>query len=114
MITPTLEKGNILPGVTRASCIDMLRSKGYRVSERPLALEEVRVAAEEGRLNEAFGSGTAAVVSPIGELNIDGKTLVINHNEIGPIARMLYDELTGIQWGRIPDPFHWVEPVCKG
>ena len=112
VLTPTLENGNILPGVTRASCIEMLRSKGYRVTERKVSIEEVVKAAHLGKLDEAFGSGTAAVVSPIGELNVGGEKLIINKGEIGPISQMLYDNLTGIQWGKIPDTFGWIEPVC--
>ena len=112
VITPTLEKGNILPGVTRASCIDMLRAKGYSVSERKISIDEVVEAARTDKLDEAFGSGTAAVISPIGELNVNGEKIIINRNEIGPISQMLYDNLTGIQWGRVPDTFHWIEPVC--
>ena len=112
VITPALDKGNILPGVTRDSCIQWLKKNGYKVTERPLSIDEVLAAAKEGRLNEAFGSGTAAVISPIGEL-FDGKDhTVINGGEIGPIAQALYDNLTGIQWGRVADDFGWVEPVC--
>ena len=112
MITPALDKGNILPGVTRDSCIQWLKKNGYTVTERPLSIDEVLTAAKEGRLNEAFGSGTAAVISPIGEL-FDGKEhTVINNGEIGPIAQALYDNLTGIQWGRVADEFGWIEPIC--
>ena len=112
VLTPTLENGNILPGVTRASCIEMLKSKGYKVSERKVSIDEIVKAAHEGKLEEAFGSGTAAVVSPIGELNVGGEKLIINDGKIGPISQMLYDNLTGIQWGKIPDTFGWIEPVC--
>ena len=111
VITPSLEEGNILPGVTRASCIDLLRSWGYKVSERRISIDELMAAADNGHLDEAFGTGTAAVISPIGELNNDGHIHVINHGEIGPIAQKLYDNLTGIQWGRQSDPFGWTVPV---
>lgn len=111
VITPTLEHGNILPGVTRDSAIRMLRSLGYKVTERMLALSEVQEAYQNGKLDEAFGTGTAAVVSPIGELN-DGTTIMnINGGKIGPIAKTLYDNLTGIQWGTKPDPFGWTVKV---
>lgn len=111
VITPTLEHGNILPGVTRDSAIQMLRHMGYTVTERMLSLAEVQQAYRDGRLDEAFGTGTAAVVSPIGELN-DGHTLMtINNGQIGPIAQTLYDNLTGIQWGTKPDPFGWTVKV---
>ena len=107
IITPALQ-GSILGGITRMSCIELLRSWGYTVNERPLTLAEVEQAAESGALEEAFGTGTAAVVSPIGELKVDDKHLVINNNEIGEVAQRLYDTLTGIQSCRIPDPFGWV------
>ena len=111
-ITPTLEEGNILPGVTRASCIEMLKSKGIEVEERKLSIDEVLEAYKNGTLNEAFGTGTAAVISPIGELN-DGETVMtLNNGEIGPIAQMLYDSLTGIQWGKVEDTMGWTVPVC--
>ena len=107
IITPALQ-GSILGGITRMSCIELLRSWGYTVNERPLALAEVEEAARNGRLEEAFGTGTAAVVSPIGELKIDEERIVINNNQIGEVAQRLYDTLTGIQNCRIPDPFGWV------
>ena len=111
IITPSLE-GSILGGITRMSCIELLRSWGYTVTERKLALQEVVDAAADGRLEEAFGTGTAAVISPIGELRVDADTkLVINDGKIGEVAQKLYDNLTGIQNGRQPDPFGWVVPI---
>ncbi|MCL2494812.1 MAG: branched-chain amino acid aminotransferase [Oscillospiraceae bacterium] len=110
IITPALQ-GSILSGITRKSCIEILRSRGLKVTERPLALEEVVAAAKAGTLREAFGSGTAAVVSPIGELACGGETLSINNGEIGPISQRLYDELTGIQWGKIADPYGWTKVI---
>ena len=112
IVTPSLTEGSILPGVTRASCIELLRSWGYTVTERRVSVEELYTAHREGRLNEAFGTGTAAVISPIGELNDNGDKIILNNNEIGPIAQKLYDNLTGIQWGRIDDPMGWIEKVC--
>ena len=111
VITPSLDEGNILPGVTRASAIELLRSWGIPVTERRLAIDEVLTAAKEGRLNEAFGTGTAAVISPIGELNDDGVKHILNNNEIGPISQRLYDTLTGIQWGKIEDTMGWAVKV---
>lgn len=111
IVTPALDEGNILPGVTRASCIELLRSWGYKVSERKLALSELREAYINGKLDEAFGSGTAAVISPIGELNDDGFNMEINGGNIGPISQRLYDTLTGIQWGKIKDEFGWTVTV---
>lgn len=111
VITPTLETGSILPGVTRMSCIELLRSWGYKVTERKLAVQEVIDAQKAGKLNEAFGTGTAAVISPIGELNDNGEKLVVNGGKIGEIAQKLYDNLTGIQWGKLPDTMGWTVRV---
>ncbi|MBE6694196.1 MAG: branched-chain amino acid aminotransferase [Ruminococcaceae bacterium] len=113
IITPALDAGNILPGVTRDSCITWLKNNGYKVTERKLSIDEVLTAAKEGRLNEAFGSGTAAVISPIGELFDGVEHTIINNGEIGKIAQTLYDNITGIQWGRVADTYGWVEPVCS-
>ena len=99
--------GTVLPGVTRRSCIELLKDWGYEVEERQLAAEEIFTALAEGRLQEAWGCGTAAVVSPIGELSFHDKAYTINDFQIGPVTRRLYDELTGIQWGTKPDPFGW-------
>lgn len=111
IITPALQ-GSILGGITRMSCIELLRSWGYTVTERRLALAEVMEAAANGTLEEAFGTGTAAVISPIGELKVDDQKIIIHDNRIGEVAQRLYDHLTGIQNGREPDPFGWVVPVC--
>ena len=111
VITPALEEGNILPGVTRASCIQLLKKLGYKVEERKLSLEEVVSAYENGKLDEAFGTGTAAVVSPMGLLDTGDIQMTINNGEIGEVAQKLYDTLTGIQWGRIADEFGWTVKV---
>ncbi|MCR4925034.1 MAG: branched-chain amino acid aminotransferase [Clostridiales bacterium] len=110
VITPALQ-GSILSGVTRMSCIDILKSWGMKVSERRLSIQEVADAAKEGRLKEAFGSGTAAVISPIGELKWGDVVMPINNGEIGPISQKLYDNLTGIQWGKLDDPFGWTVKI---
>ncbi|MBQ8831651.1 MAG: branched-chain amino acid aminotransferase [Oscillospiraceae bacterium] len=110
VITPALT-GSILPGITRKSCIELLRSRGYKVTERQFSLDELKEACENGTLKEAWGCGTAAVVSPIGKLVIGDETYVINNNEIGAVTQELYDTLTGIQWGKIEDTFGWVYPV---
>lgn len=111
IVTPKLT-GSILPGVTRMSCIEVLKSKGYTVHERLLSVDELESALENGTLEEAWGCGTAAVVSPIGKLAYKDKAFVVSGGQIGPITQMLYDTLTGIQWSTIPDPFGWVVPVC--
>ena len=110
IVTPALT-GSILPGITRKSCIELLRSRGYKVTERQFSLEELKEACANGTLKEAWGCGTAAVVSPIGKLVIGDETYVINNNEIGAVTQELYDTLTGIQWGKIEDTFGWVYPV---
>lgn len=110
IITPALQ-GSILGGITRLSCIELLRSWGETVIERPLALEELERAASDGTLEEAFGTGTAAVISPIGELKVDNRHIVINDSKIGRVAQRLYDTLTGIQNGRLEDKLGWVVNV---
>ena len=106
VITPSLE-GSILPGVTRDSTIALLKHWGYKVTERKLSIDEVCAAADNGTLNEAFGTGTAAVISPIGELNYEGKIMSINGGKIGDISHKIYDTVTGIQYGKVEDPFGW-------
>ena len=100
ILTPDLN-GSVLSGITRRSCIQLLKDWGYEVEERRISAEELFQAAEDGTLEEAWGTGTAAVVSPIGELAEGDKKVIISDNKIGPITQRLYDELTGIQWGRI-------------
>lgn len=106
LVTPPLQ-GSILPGITRDSVLQLARSWGMRVSERPVSIEEVLEAADTGRLRESFGTGTAAVISPIGELDYRGRRVVINRGEAGPMARRLYDTLQAIQFGHGEDPFGW-------
>ena len=106
VVTPALS-GSILPGITRRSCLDIFRSRNIVCEERMISVDELRSALESGRVNEAFGSGTAAVISPIGSLTFGDKTYEINNGDIGPLSQKLYDELTGIQWGKRPDPFGW-------
>ena len=101
----------ILPGITRKSCIQVLRDKGVKVEERRLSVDELGAACEQGRLREAFGCGTAAVVSPIGELRYKDQTYRIHDGRIGELTQMLYDTLTGIQWGKLPDPYGWILPI---
>ncbi len=110
IITPALT-GSILPGITRMSCIQVLRDMGYTVEERLLSLEELTIVAKSGLLEEAWGCGTAAVVSPIGKLCYKDETFVINNGEIGEVTQKLYDTLTGIQWGKCEDTYNWVLPV---
>jgi len=110
IVTPALQ-GSILPGITRMSCIELLRSWGYQVTERKLAIDELYEAYQKGQLKEAFGSGTAAVISPIGQLKWGDEIMMINNGEIGEVSQKLYDNLTGIQWGKLPDTMGWTVEV---
>lgn len=110
LVTPALE-GSILAGVTRDSVIALLKHKGYEVVERTVSIEEIYEAFENGTLEEAFGTGTAAVISPIGELNWDGRMAVINNGKTGEVAEMLYKNITDIQSGRANDTFGWTLEV---
>ena len=107
VVTPMLT-GSVLPGITRKSCIELLKSWGLKVEERLITAEELFEAGANGTLKEAWGTGTAAVISPIGEMGWEDKHVVVNGGKIGPLAQKLYDTLTGIQWGTQPDPHGWV------
>lgn len=112
VVTPDISGGTVLPGITRKSCIQVLKDWGYDVEERNISVDELVEAAESGALEEAWGCGTAAVVSPMGVLAYKDVEHVINNNEIGPLTQRLYDELTGIQWGKVPDTRGWIVKVC--
>lgn len=107
VVTPELN-GSILPGITRMSTIELLRDAGYKVTERRVSIEEVFEAAENGKLDEAFGTGTAAVISPIGVLEWEGKKITINDGKIGQISQKVYDTIKGIQSGAVEDKFGWI------
>ena len=111
VITPDLH-GTVLPGVTRRSILQVAREWGYPVEERPISVDELIEAIEAGKVEEIWGTGTAAVVSPVGELAYKGKEYIISGGKIGELTQKLYDELTGVQWGRIPDTRGWVVKVC--
>lgn len=106
VVTPALQ-GSILPGITRKSTVELLKHWGVPVTERRLSIDELAQAYDEGKLEEAFGTGTAAVISPIGQLKWDQKIMDINDGKIGPLSQKLYDTLTAIQWGKAADPFGW-------
>ena len=110
VVTPALT-GSILPGITRRSCIQMLKAWGVEVEERLVSIDELVEAAQNGKLEEAWGTGTAAVISPIGELCYKDVKYIVNDFKIGPTAQKLYDELTGLQWGDKPDPFGWTKVI---
>ena len=111
IITPALT-GSVLPGITRKSCVELLKDWGYEVEERLFSVDELFAAVENGELEEAWGTGTAAVVSPIGNLFYKGKEYTVSDNKIGELTQKLYDNLTGIQWGKKDDTHGWIEPVC--
>jgi len=110
VVTPSLE-GSILPGITRRSTIELLKSWNIPVEERKISIDELITAYNENKLEEAFGTGTAAVISPIGEFNYKNKIMVVNNNQIGELSQKLYDTLTGIQWGKLKDNFGWVKKL---
>ena len=110
ILTPDLN-GSVLPGITRRSCIQLLKDWGYEVEERRISAEELFEAAKSGKLEEAWGTGTAAVISPIGELAEGDEKCIINNNQIGEVTQKLYDQLTGIQWGRVEDPHNWITKI---
>ena len=106
VVTPKLS-GSILPGITRKSCIEILKANGYKVEERLLSIDELSEALKSGKLEEAWGCGTAAVISPIGEFSYKGEQFVVNEGKIGATSQWLYDTLTGIQWGKTEDTLGW-------
>ena len=110
IVVPMLT-GSILPGITRKSCLEVLRNEGYKVVERRISVDELAKAMEDGTLEEAWGTGTAAVVSPIGELCYKDMKYTVNGGKIGEVTQHLYDTLTGIQWGKIEDKFGWTYPI---
>ncbi len=108
LITPSLDKGNILAGITRDSVLHLAREFGIKVTERDILIDEIVEAHEKGYLKEVFGTGTAAVISPVGLLHYNGKDMKINDMKIGPYAQKFYDTITGIQYGEIEDKYNWV------
>ncbi|MDR9500930.1 MAG: branched-chain amino acid aminotransferase [Desulfurivibrionaceae bacterium] len=110
LITPPLQ-GSILPGITRDSVLKLTRDWGLDVVERPITIDEVFAANEQGRLKEVFGSGTAAIISPVGSLYYKGKECRINNGETGQLSQRLFDDLQAIQHGHKEDPYGWVETI---
>lgn len=107
VITAPLDSGTILPGITRDSVIQLLSKWGIKVSQRKLSIDELFAASESGALQEVFASGTAAVISPIGWLNYQGKDYNVADNKVGPVAQKLYDTLYGMQTGTVEDDMGW-------
>jgi branched-chain amino acid aminotransferase len=103
--------GSILPGITRDSVIQIVRHWGQRVSERSLTIDEVIAAARSGRLKEAFGTGTAAVISPVGQITFKGEDHVVAGGRMGELSQRLYNEIVAIQYGEKADPWGWRVPI---
>ncbi|HCX64978.1 MAG TPA: branched chain amino acid aminotransferase [Eubacteriaceae bacterium] len=110
IVTAPLE-GSILSGITRNSSIALLKKWGYDVVERKIAIDELKELHEQGKVEEAFATGTAAVISPIGALGYKGQDMIINNQEIGEVSKRLYDAITGIQKGTMEDEFGWTTLV---
>lgn len=106
IVTPELN-GSILPGITRDSVLKVLQANGYNACERRISIDEILDAYKAGKLEEVFGTGTAAVISPVGELCYKGEKMIINNNEIGKVSQYLYDTITGIQKGTVEDKLNF-------
>jgi len=110
IVTPPLE-GTFLPGITRESALTLLRDWGMKVSERKLSIDELREAHKKGELREVFGTGTAAVISPVGALGFEDGELRIGDGKVGEVSQRLYDTLTGIQYGTVADKHGWMTVI---
>jgi branched-chain amino acid aminotransferase len=113
IVTPKLS-GSILPGITRKSVLHMAPDLGYEASEETLDVDDMIADLKSGKITEVFGCGTAAVIAPVGKFGYKGEEIIINNNESGPVATHLFDQLTGIQTGRLPDPYGWTHMVEVG
>ncbi len=107
LVTPSLERGTILSGITRKTALQLAKEWGMKVTERDITIDELIDNYRSGNVKEIFGTGTAAVISPVGMLEYNGEDLYINDNKIGPVAQKLYNEITGIQYGEIEDKHKW-------
>ncbi|MDD2234508.1 MAG: branched-chain amino acid aminotransferase [Desulfitobacteriaceae bacterium] len=112
IVTPELN-GSILGGITRQTVLELARDWGLKVAERQISIEEVYEAQAKGQLEEIFGTGTAAVISPVGELSWKGERILINNNRTGKFAQKLFDYLTGVQYGNVPDKYDWMDKVKR-
>jgi branched-chain amino acid aminotransferase len=114
LITPTLDQGTILAGITRESVLHIARDLGWKVEERRIALEEIVEASKAGILQDCFGTGTAATIAPVGRIGYDdGDDIIINNDTVGPFAKKMYDELLGIQYGKLEDKYGWTVEIKK-
>jgi branched-chain amino acid aminotransferase len=103
--------GSILPGITRDSVLTLCRAWGLEVEERKISVDELIEAQKNGTLEEVFGTGTAAVISPVGKLRYVDEVMTIGDGSIGPLSQKLYDTVTGIQWGKVEDNMGWTQTV---
>lgn len=110
IVTPMLN-GSILPGVTRDSVIKLADHWNMKITERLISIDELIEAHGAGRLKEIFGSGTAAVISPVGEIKYGDRVYAVGEGRVGPLAQKFYAALTDIQYGRAGDPMGWIDPV---
>ncbi len=110
IVTPQLT-GTILPGITRRSVLELGHHWGLNMIERRISIQEVLEGIQNGAIREVFGSGTAAVISPVGALSYQAQTHTIGDGQTGPVAQRFFDNLTGIQYGRLSDPFGWSESI---
>ena len=110
IVTPQLT-GSILPGITRMSVLELGKYWGLEVSERRIPIDEILTGLKDGSVTEIFGAGTAAVISPVGVLSYKEEEYHVGNGKTGPVATRFYDQLTGIQYGKEPDPFGWVETI---
>ncbi len=110
LVTPALN-GSILPGITRRTVLELAKQLGIETEEREIAIDELITLAKSGRVNEVFGSGTAAVISPVGELRYKDEVMTFNDGKIGPLSQKFYDIITGVQYGTRPDEYGWIEQV---
>jgi branched-chain amino acid aminotransferase len=112
LITPTLDQGTLLAGITRESVLHIARDLGWKVEERRIAFQEIIDASKNGSLQECFGTGTAATIAPVGCIGHDnGKDIILNNNEVGPYAKKIYEQLLGIQYGKTEDRFGWTVEI---
>ncbi len=110
LITPELS-GSILAGITRDSVLQLASMWGLKATERKISIEEVMDAGDSGKLQEIFGSGTAAVISPVGKIKWADKEITIGDGQVGPLTNRLFKKITDIQYGQAEDPYGWIEPV---
>lgn len=114
LVTPTLEQGTILAGITRESVLQIAKDMDWKIEERRISFAEIIEASQKGTLQECFGTGTAATIAPVGRIGYDeGKDIIVNNNEVGPYARKIYNELLGIQYGKIEDRYNWTLEIAK-